>query len=111
VVRRLRLQRRRPIGTDLALTDVIDRRWVLPSDTYETLLHVSDHDGVPMLTITTAAHLQPSAPSAAYLGTMLDGLAETFGWSVDQRVDYLLRAPGVVPAWTAPALVGMCADI
>ena len=99
---------RRPVGADLALDRAKDRRWVVSSRAYETLLHVRDHEGVPMLTITSAVHLEPTAPSAAYLGTMLEGLRETFGWSVAERVDYLLRAPGVVPAWTAGGLAELC---
>jgi hypothetical protein len=99
---------RRPVGGDLALDQPVDRSWVVPSHAYETLLHVRDHDGVPMLTITSAVHLEPTTPSAAYLRTMVDGLRETFGWSVVECVDYLLPAPGVVPAWTAGELAELC---
>ncbi len=45
-----------------------------------------------MLTITSLQNLAPTSPSAAYLRTMLDGLGEAFGWTVDERVRYLLRA-------------------
>jgi hypothetical protein len=95
---------RRPVG-DLALGSAADRRWPLPSITYETLLHVGDRDGLPMFTITSLQNLAPAPPSAAYVHTMLYGLGETFGWTADERVDYLLRAPGVAPTWTAGKLV------
>ncbi|CAN5229307.1 hypothetical protein BH11ACT6_BH11ACT6_57740 [soil metagenome] len=101
---------RRPVGTDLTLDHPAGRRWVLPSQAYETLLHVGERDAVPMLTITSGVQLVPTAPSAAYLRTVLAGLGETFGWNVEQRVDYLVRARGVVPTWTADALAGLCAE-
>ena len=31
-----------------------------------------------------------------------------FGWTADEQVQYLLRAPGVAPAWTASQLVELC---
>jgi hypothetical protein len=99
---------RRPVGDDLALGGEVDRRWALPSAAYETLLQVDDRDGLPMFTITSLQNLDPAPPSAAYVRTMLDGLGEAFGWTVDERVDYLLRAPGVTPTWTADGLVELC---
>jgi hypothetical protein len=38
-------------------------------------------DGLPMFTITSLQDLEPTAPSAPYLRTMLDGLGEAFGWA------------------------------
>ena len=99
---------RRPVGSDLALDSGVDRRWPVTSHVYETLLHVDDRDGLPMLTITSLQNLEPTTPSAAYLRTMLDGLGEAFGWTADERVRYLLRAPGVTPAWTAGQLLALC---
>ncbi|MBB5167263.1 histone deacetylase [Mycobacterium sp. AZCC_0083] len=99
---------RRPVGSDLALGSGVDRRWALPSAAYETLLHVGERDGLPMFTITSLQNLDPAPPSAAYVHTMLDGLGETFGWTADEQVQYLLRAPGVAPAWTASQLVELC---
>jgi hypothetical protein len=102
---------RRPVGSDLALDSGVDRRWALPSAAYETLLHVGERDGLSMFTITSLQNLDPAPPSAAYVRTMLDGLGETFGWTADERARYLLRAPGVAPAWTASQLVELCAPI
>jgi hypothetical protein len=99
---------RRSVGSDLALHSAVDGRWAAPSHVYETLLHVGDWDGVPMLTLTSLQNLEPTPPSAAYLRTMLDGLGEAFGWTADERVRYLLRAPGVAPAWTASRLGQLC---
>jgi hypothetical protein len=99
---------RRPIGTDLALGGGADRRWAVDSHVYESLLHVDDRDGFPMFTITSLQLLEPTTPSAPYLRTMLGGLGEAFGWTPHERVRYLLRAPGISPAWTASQLVVLC---
>jgi hypothetical protein len=99
---------KRPVASDLLLGNGTERRWPVASQVYETLLHVDDRDGLPMFTITSLQSLEPAPPSAAYLRTMLDGLGEAFGWTTDERVQYLLRAPGVTPAWTASQLVELC---
>jgi hypothetical protein len=99
---------RRPIGSDLELSARVDRRWAVPSEVYGTLLHVDDRDGLPMFTITSLQNLEPTPPSAPYVRTVLHGLGETFGWTVDERVRYLLRAPGITPVWTASRLVALC---
>jgi len=99
---------RRPVGSDFTLVDGADGKWPVISCTYETLLHLDDREGLPMFTITSLQNLEPTPPSAAYLRTMLDGLGETFGWTTDEGVRYLLRAPGVVPAWTAARLAALC---
>jgi hypothetical protein len=99
---------RRPVGSDLVLSNAFDRRWSVPSRVYETVLRVDDRDGLPMFTITSLQNLEPTPPSAAYLRTMLDGLGEAFGWTADERAQYLLRAPGVTPTWTASRLVELC---
>jgi len=99
---------RRPVRSDLALDSGVDRQWPVPSLVYETLLNLDDRDGVSMFTITSLQNLEPTTPSAPYLRTMLDGLGEAFGWTADERADYLLRAPGVTPAWSASRLVELC---
>jgi hypothetical protein len=101
---------RRPVG-DMALGRAADRRWALPSTTYETLLEVGDRDGLPMFTITSLQNLDVAPPAAAYVRTMFDGLGEAFGWAAEERVDYLLRAPGVAPTWTAGELVELCSAV
>jgi hypothetical protein len=99
---------RRPVGIDMSLDGGVERRWPIGSHTYETLLHLDDRDGLPMFTITSLQSLEPTPPSAPYLRTLLDGLGEAFGWTADQRVCYLLHAPGVTPAWTESRLVELC---
>jgi hypothetical protein len=99
---------RRPVGSDLALDTGVDRQWPVPSLVYEALLNLDDRDGLPMFTITSLQNLEPTTPSAPYLRTMLDGLGEAFGWTAEQRADYLLRAPGVTPVWSASRIVELC---
>ena len=99
---------RRPVRGDFALDDgEVEGRWPVGSHTYETLLHLDDRDGLPMFTITSLQDLEPTPPSAPYLRTMLDGLGEAFGWTTDERVRYLLQAPGITSAWTASRLVAL----
>jgi hypothetical protein len=51
------------------------------------------------------------APSAAYLTTILAGLADGFGLDPEGRVDYLLRARGVAPTWERPDLMALLAPV
>jgi hypothetical protein len=99
---------RRPVGTDISLDGAADRRWLMNSRTYETLLRLPDRDGLPMFTITSLRKTVATTPSASYLHVMLDGLGEAFGWSAHARAQYLLRASGVAPAWNADRLVELC---
>jgi hypothetical protein len=99
---------RRPVGSPLPPEGGTGRSWSVGSHVYETVLHVGDRAGLPMLTITSLQRLTPTAPSAAYLATMMAGLAETYDWGPAGQVEYLLRAPGVAPAWTAERLSELC---
>ena len=96
---------RRPVGTVLDLDGTDQRTFSVPSGAYETLIHLGERDGLPMFTITSLQNLEPTAPSAPYLRTVLTGLGEAFGWSADERADCLLTAPGVAPTWSAGQLV------
>jgi hypothetical protein len=100
---------KRPVRSDFALHDKgVEGRWAVASRTYGTLLHLDVRERLPMFTITSLRDLEPTPPSAPYLRTMLDGLGEAFSWTPEKRVSYLLRAPGVAPAWTASRLMDLC---
>jgi len=100
---------RRPVGADLLLGSTgSPGRWPAPSGVYESVLHLDDLDGHPMLTITSLEDLEPAPPSAPYLRTILHGLAETSAWSVAERVGYLLAARGVSLVWNRAELRGLC---
>ncbi len=101
---------RHPVGHDLVQVDP-QGGWQTPSQVYETLVPVGDLDGLPMLTLTTRRTLEESAPSAAYLRTILRGLHEVTGWSSERRAAYLTSARGVSPTWTPEALVQLCDEV
>lgn len=79
--------------------------WHGRSSVYESVLRVGEHDGVPILSFTSARSRDPMPPSEPYLLTILRGLWQTFGWTADEAAAYLLDAPGVTPTWTAERLV------
>jgi hypothetical protein len=82
-------------GVDLDLRDVFATgRLQLGPGRYETLLHLGDHDGHPMLTFTapwTAATIPHVPPAPAYLRTVAAGLREAHAWPPD-RIDHYLAA-------------------
>jgi hypothetical protein len=94
-------------GLDLMRDD--GGRLVALSGVYDSILELGPYDGVPVLTMTArAAQTGPLvAPSAAYLTTILAGLADGFGLDPEAQVDYLLRAPGVAPTWDRAALLAL----
>ena len=98
---------RHPVAEDLVLSEGT-RQWPTPSGVYETVLHLDDRNGLPMLTITSLQELDPKPPTAAYLRMVLAGLGEAFGWEPDRCVAYLLGARGITPEWTPEALTALC---
>ncbi|MHC9293238.1 histone deacetylase [Mycobacterium sp. LTG2003] len=100
-------ERRRAVGHDLVLGHGRHRRWALSADGYETLMHVGDRDGMPMFTLTSLRNLEPAPPSAAYLRTILCGLAEAFAWTSRERAQYLHDAPGVSAAWSVRRIIAL----
>ena len=76
---------------------------------YDTSSSSSPDDGVPVMTITAraASSEPPVAPAAPYLTTILAGLADGCGLDAEARVDYLLRARGVAPAWDRAGLLAL----
>lgn len=80
-------------GTDLDLAPVLATgRLQLGPGRYETLLHLGDHDGHPMLTFTapwTAASVEHVPPAPAYLDTIAAGIREVHGWPDERIARYL----------------------
>ena len=77
---------------------------------YETLLHLGEQDGHPMLTITSpwaADAVDHTAPSAAYLRMLVTGLREAHGWSSHRAAHYLATRPGCAGSWTAAEIVAL----
>ncbi|WP_432937547.1 histone deacetylase [Kribbella sp. CA-253562] len=89
--------------------DDVDQVRVMGPGRYETIARLGERDGVPMFTVTDvkAGHLEPSAPSAAYLWWIAAGLREAHGWDASQVADYLSEARGVTGAWSKDDLTNI----
>ncbi|MDY7106500.1 MAG: histone deacetylase [Actinomycetota bacterium] len=77
---------------------------------YDHLLHVGDHDGMPIVTFTATEPLaeQPTgAPSAPYLRHVGAGLADAHGLDDDELGRYLLGCPGVTDGWDEATLAAL----
>lgn len=94
----------RSIGTDIDLRPVLATgRAQLGPGRYETLLHIGDLDGHPLLTFTApwqAADVSWTAPSAPYLRMLAGGLREAHGWDVHRVAGYLAQLRGARGHWT-----------
>jgi hypothetical protein len=102
---------RRPVGT-LELAGGRDGHYAAPSSVYETVLHVGEQEGEPMLTLTSLRAPTPGPPSGDYLRTILAGLAEPDGFDLtpSEQVSYLLGAAGVAPTWSVDRLADLVAE-
>lgn len=91
-------------GADLDLREVLGTgRSALGPGRYETLLHVGDLDGYPVLTFTapwSRADVEALAPSASYLRMLLGGLLEGQDWDLATAAAYLAARPGARESWT-----------
>ncbi|MEO6511372.1 MAG: hypothetical protein ABIO16_10305 [Nocardioides sp.] len=65
---------------------------------YEAQTVVAEHDGLPVVALTSTADHPAAAPSATYLRTILAGLTDGV-LTRELAVDYLLAAPGVDLLW------------
>ncbi|WP_306358974.1 MULTISPECIES: histone deacetylase [unclassified Nocardia] len=93
---------------DLSLDEVLETgRVQLGPGRYETLVHVDDYDGFPVLTFTAPWDLNEvvlNKPSARYLGMLAAGLREAHRWDAATIYDYLSKLPGVRGLWAAEEL-------
>jgi len=90
-------------GTDLDLTGLASAgRLQAGGGHYETLLHVGELDGTPMVTFTAPwrmGEVTPTSPSGAYLRMLGRGLREAHGWGAHAAAEYLASLPGARGAW------------
>ncbi|GAB2730564.1 histone deacetylase [Nocardia thraciensis] len=88
----------------LDLGEVVRRGKVgLGDGRYETLLHVADLDGFPVLTFTSPwdpETVELNRPTARYLGMLAAGLRESHGWTSGKILSYLAELPGVQGFWS-----------
>ncbi|WP_116050489.1 histone deacetylase [Amycolatopsis palatopharyngis] len=97
---------------------VLDLRPVLKSGRdplgpgrYETLLHLGDLDGYPLLTFTAAwasGDVDHTIPSAPYLRMLAGGLGEAHKWDVHRAARYLAGLPGANGSWQAADIAALC---
>ncbi|MFJ6385070.1 histone deacetylase [Kitasatospora sp. NPDC092039] len=102
---------RRLPGADLDLAPVLATgRAELGPGRYETLLHVGELDGHPLLTFTASrgvAGAELNAPTPPYLRTLAAGLAESHGWGPWRAAGYLATRPGAAGHWTPRAVAAL----
>ncbi|MEU8342953.1 histone deacetylase [Spirillospora sp. NPDC048832] len=92
-------------GTDHDLTEVLATgRQCLGPGRYETVLKVGERAGRPMLTFTAPHPAPPTAPTAAYLAMLGNGLREAHGWPAARAASYLAGRPGARGAWAPGAI-------
>ncbi|MBF6138249.1 histone deacetylase [Nocardia otitidiscaviarum] len=88
---------------DLNLNEVLDTgRVQLGLGRYETLVHVGDYDGFPILTFTAPWDLKEvklNRPSTRYLSMLAAGLRESHRWDGVAIFDYLANLPGIRDVW------------
>ncbi|MEU5261551.1 histone deacetylase [Amycolatopsis sp. NPDC021455] len=98
-------------GPDLDLTTVLRTgRHQLGPGRYETLLHLGDLDGYPVLTFTapwSASEIEKNPPSAAYLAMLVGGLREAHGWSLPKVAEYLSPLPGMQKHWSVQQITDL----
>ena len=84
------------------------RRHTYGPGRYETLHHLGDLDGHPVLTFTTEHRdaVEPRRPTADYLRVVGRGLRETHGLTAGQAADYLHARPGIGD-WTTETLADL----
>ena len=101
----------RGVGTDLDLGPVLATgRAELGPGRYETLLHVGDLDGHPLLTVTAPWHADDvpwAVPSAPYLRMLAGGLQEAHGWDIHRVARYLAQLRGARGHWTPAAIAAL----
>ena len=98
-------------GEDIDLRPVVATgRVELGPGHYETLLHVGDLDGHPLLTFTApwqAADVSWTVPAASYLRVLTAGLREAYGADMPRAAGYLARLPGARGHWTPTAIAAL----
>ncbi|MGW4210879.1 hypothetical protein ACWEIJ_23010 [Lentzea sp. NPDC004789] len=102
---------RAPGTTHLDLREVLRHgRTKLGPGRYETLLHLGDRDGHPMLTFTapwTFGEEPLVAPSGPYLRMLGHGLLSAHDWTLRDTADYLSRLHGVAGVWSPDEIIPM----
>lgn len=101
-------------GADLDLGEVLRTgRATLGEGRYETLVHAGWLEGRPVLTFTAPWRMDEvdwTAPSAAYLRHLAEGLREAGAWDDRAVTAYLAACPGTAGLWTEGAVAQLLAE-
>jgi hypothetical protein len=91
-------------GTVVIDDHMLDHTTTIPgSHMYGTVVALHRHDGVPVLAVSQDPGTPASAPSAAYLRHIADGLRESHAMSDDAIVAYLCAKRGAPDAGAVAA--------
>jgi len=105
---------RRTPGRDLDLTRALATgRDQLGPGWYETLLHLGDLDGIPLLTFTAPGPsdaADPNAPAGPYLRLLAHGLQEAHDWEPAEVSSYLSQLRGARGSWSHAEVSQLLAD-
>lgn len=74
---------------------------------YSRIVYLGEYRNKPLMTFTSSEPPNPGTPGEPYLRVIVRGLLEAEPTQADQHIDRLMRAEGVVPAWTREALLGL----
>ncbi len=80
-----------------------DGHTLIDTRAYDTIIGLDPVDGIPVATFTSSdipEQRPAAAPSAAYLATIVRGLAEVHDLDHETLAQRLHRADGVAPTWT-----------
>ena len=94
---------RHPVGQALVLAESGPTRHGL-SQVYDVVLDLGELDGTRLLTLSSLRDHPANPPSAAYLRTMMEGLAEGFGLDPEEQISYLAGLDAMSPVWTVDTL-------
>lgn len=90
------------VDVDLNEVQALGSKQVFDSR-YGTIICLGTETEVPIFTFTAnddQKDMEWSAPSAAYLGTIITGLIDTYSHTNEQLVQYLMDKPSVQDKWT-----------
>jgi len=79
---------------------------------YGTILYLGVEKDIPIFTFTSNEEIDEgdlSAPSEAYLGTIIAGLLETYSFQNEEIINYFIDKPRVADQWSRESLLN-CID-
>jgi hypothetical protein len=97
------------VNVDLQQIQDLGRQCICDSF-YGTIVCLGSEKGMPIFTFTSNEEIPDhdlSAPSEAYLGTIIAGLLDTYSFENKEIVDYLIDKPRVWDKWTRESLTDL----